>query len=56
MSKKENEPTFNKSALVNCEKYTNYRDLLNALLNENEKYTHSSVEKMLNGYLKREVI
>lgn len=46
---------FTKSQLVNSAKYRDRRDLVDALLNNNEKYTIEQVDKTIENYMKGKV-
>ncbi len=46
---------FNKSAVVNSDKYGEYRDLLNVILKDEVVYTFEEVDKLINEFLTREV-
>ncbi len=50
-----NENTFSKEQLINSERFANYRDLLDALL-ESGSYTIEQTDDILNQYLKGKVI
>ncbi|HBF6506487.1 TPA: hypothetical protein KOT38_003931 [Clostridioides difficile] len=43
---------FTKEQIVNSKKYVNRKDLLNAILKENELYSFSEVEDMINKFMK----
>ena len=49
---KKEEATFTKEQLINSAKYKHRVDLLNALLNDNETYTSSEVDKKINDFMK----
>jgi hypothetical protein len=49
------EEQFTKSAIVTSKKFNKYKDVLQVLLKDNEKYSISEVEKILNNFLTREV-
>ncbi|MCM1231165.1 MAG: hypothetical protein NC245_00785 [Muribaculum sp.] len=49
------EPMFSKSQLVRCSKYHDRRDLVDALLDDGEKYTMEQVDKMIDGFMKGKV-
>lgn len=49
------EPKFSKEQLVRCGKYRNRRDLVDALLNDNEKYTMKQVDTMIEEFMKGKV-
>lgn len=48
-------PKFSKSQLVSSDKYRNRRDLVDALLNDDEKYTMEQVDKMIENFMKGKV-
>ncbi|MGO1004894.1 hypothetical protein ACTPEH_05000 [Clostridioides difficile] len=49
---KEDDYKFTKEQIVNSKKYINRKDLLNAILKENELYSFSEVEKIINSFMK----
>ncbi|HBG1896351.1 hypothetical protein RZ893_017965 [Clostridioides difficile] len=51
LSKEENYK-FTKEQIVNSKKYVNRKDLLNAILKENELYSFSEVEDRINNFMK----
>ncbi|WP_334293572.1 hypothetical protein [Clostridioides difficile] len=49
---KEDSYKFTKEQIVNSKKYVNRKDLLNAILEENELYSFSEVEEIINNFMK----
>lgn len=49
------EQQFDAYAIIASDKYRRYRDLLTCLLNEDEMYTESAIDKILNQALKTPV-
>ncbi|AXU57012.1 Uncharacterised protein [Clostridioides difficile] len=49
---KEDNYKFTKEQIVNSKKYVNRKDLLNAILKENELYSFSEVEDRINKFMK----
>jgi len=49
---KEDDYKFTKEQIVNSKKYVNRKDLLNAILKENELYSFSEVEEIINNFMK----
>ena len=49
------ENTFTKAQLLAAKRFAGRRDLLNALLDENKKYTVETVEQMIEKYMKGKV-
>ncbi|HGM1202843.1 TPA: hypothetical protein ACKOJU_003596 [Clostridioides difficile] len=49
---KEDDYKFTKEQIVNSKKYVNRKDLLNAILKENELYSFSEVEGIINKFMK----
>lgn len=45
------EQQFDAYAIIASDKYRRYRDLLTCLLNEDEMYTESNIDKILNQAL-----
>ncbi|MDO0226067.1 hypothetical protein KLN46_18365 [Clostridioides difficile] len=43
---------FTKEQIVNSKKYVNRKDLLNAILKENDLYSFSEVEDRINKFMK----
>ncbi|HFL2424896.1 TPA: hypothetical protein ACG3JQ_001509 [Clostridioides difficile] len=52
LDKKSNDYKFTKEQRVNSKKYVNKKDLLNAILKEDELYYFSEVEDMINKFMK----
>lgn len=50
------EPSFTKTQLLRAKKYENRRDLLMALLREDEQYTFAQAEKLMQNFLKGTVM
>ncbi|SJQ62278.1 Uncharacterised protein [Clostridioides difficile] len=48
---KEDDYKFTKEQIVNSKKYVNRKDLLNAILKENELYSFSEVEEIINNFM-----
>ncbi len=58
MNKKKEEKTlvnFTKEQIVNSKKYDKSKDLLRAILKENENYTTDEVDKKIENFMKRKV-
>lgn len=58
MNKKKEEKTlvnFTKEQIVNSKKYDKSKDLLRAILKENENYTTDEVDKKIEKFMKRKV-
>ncbi|MBY2486095.1 hypothetical protein KWX70_16625 [Clostridioides difficile] len=49
---KEDNYKFTKEQIVNSKKYVNRKDLLNANLKENELYSFSEVEEIIDKFMK----
>ncbi|MBH6946443.1 hypothetical protein I6A93_01875 [Clostridioides difficile] len=49
---KEDNYKFTKEQIVNSKKYVNRKDLLNAILEENELYSFSQVDDRINNFMK----
>ncbi|HEL5284726.1 TPA: hypothetical protein UOI96_003421 [Clostridioides difficile] len=49
---KEDNYKFTKEQIVNSKKYVNRKDLLNAILKENELYSFLEVEDRINNFMK----
>lgn len=49
------EQQFDAYAIIASDKYRRYRDLLTCFLNEDEMYTESDIDKILNQVLKMPV-
>ncbi|HGS8890231.1 TPA: hypothetical protein ACMWN4_003720 [Clostridioides difficile] len=49
---KEDDYKFTKEQIVNSKKYVNRKDLLNAILEENELYSFSQVDDRINNFMK----
>lgn len=46
---------YTKTELLASKKYAKYRDLVNALLDDNKRYSLKEVDKLINNYLKKGV-
>ena len=46
---------YSKRQLIEADKYKHKRDILEALLEEQNKYSHKEVENIIEGFLKGEV-
>lgn len=53
--KESTETKFVKSQIIGSDKYKNRADLLNVLLEDDEEYTLSDVDKKLENFLDKEV-
>lgn len=49
------EPKFTKESLVNSKRFRNERDLVSALLKDDEEYAICEVEEMIMNYMKGKV-
>lgn len=49
---KETKAVFTKRQLATSERYRGQRDIINALLNENAKYTIEETDNIINRFLK----
>lgn len=49
------DPKFSKQQLVECGRYKNRKDLVDALLADNEEYTMKQVDEMIEKFMKRTV-
>ncbi|HBF7900673.1 hypothetical protein KLL36_19375 [Clostridioides difficile] len=49
---KEDNYKFTKEQIVNSKKYVNRKDLLSAILKENELYSFSEVDDRINNFMK----
>lgn len=55
-AEKAQEPAFTKAQLLRAKKYDNRKDLLMALLQEDEQYTFAQAEKLMREFLKGTVM
>lgn len=46
-------PTFSKAQILGSERYRGRRDLADALLEDDKRYTLQEVDKLIAGYLNR---
>lgn len=49
------EHTFSKAQLASSQRFRNRRDVVNALLDEDKKYTVDAVEQIIEKYMKGQV-
>lgn len=50
----ENERAYTKAQLYKSEKYAEYRDIISVVLNDDESYTFSEAESLINNFLNKE--
>lgn len=46
---------FSKEQILKSKKYENERDVINALLKEDKKYSFSDIDKLINDFMKGKV-
>lgn len=46
---------FSKEQILKSKKYENERDVINALLKEDKKYSFSNIDKLINDFMKGKV-
>lgn len=51
----EHKSAYTKQQILSSKKYNNRRDILGVLLNENEEYTFSDVDSLLDKFMKGKV-
>lgn len=56
LEKSEDLSKFSKSQIVNSKKYSNRRDLLAALLEQDKEYSFSDIEEIINKFNEKKVI
>lgn len=47
--------TFTKESIINSNKYSNRKDLLNGLLKDDKEYTFEQVDEMIDKFMKGKV-
>lgn len=52
---KENDIKYQKSLIIGFDKYMNYKDALNLILEEDKEYSLSEVDTLLDLFLRKEV-
>lgn len=52
---KQTEQKYSKARLMASEAYKKHRDLLSVLLEDDKQYTRAEANKLIDGYLKKEV-
>lgn len=52
---KQKEPVFTKSQLIKSKRYADRTDILNVILEDGKNYTIKEVEKLIDGFMKKEV-
>lgn len=52
---REDEPQFSGEQLADCGRYCNHRDLVEALLEKDKKYTKKEIDEQINRYMKGKV-
>lgn len=48
-------PEFTKEQLLKSERFKDKRDLINAILTDNEKYSSAAVEEKINNFMEGQV-
>jgi hypothetical protein len=48
--------TFTKQQLLKSQRYSERRDLLSALLKDEERYSHDDIEKLIDEFMKGTVV
>lgn len=55
IKKEKTETTYSKTQLVQSLKYSNKRDILNFILDDNKRYTFKDVDALVDNFLRKKV-
>ena len=54
-TKKDDEVLYSKEQIITSKKYSNRKDILNVLLKENEEYSFSRIDEIIENFMNKEV-
>lgn len=53
--KKDDEILYSKEQIITSKKYSNRKDILNVLLKDDEEYTFSRIDEIIENFMNKEV-
>ena len=54
-TKKDDEVLYSKEQIITSKKYSNRKDILNVLLKDDEEYTFSRIDEIIENFMNKEV-
>jgi len=54
-TKKDDEILYSKEQIISSKKYSNRKDILNVLLKDDEEYTFSRIDEIIENFMNKEV-
>lgn len=54
-TKKDDEILYSKEQIISSKKYSNRKDILNVLLKDDEEYTFSRIDEIIEEFMNKEV-
>ena len=54
-TKKDDEVLYSKEQIIASKKYSNRKDILNVLLKDDEEYTFSRIDEIIENFMNKEV-
>nr|DAW58424.1 MAG TPA: hypothetical protein [Caudoviricetes sp.] len=54
-TKKDDEILYSKEQIITSKKYSNRKDILNVLLKDDEEYTFSRIDEIIENFMNKEV-
>ena len=54
-TKKDDEILYSKEQIISSKKYSNRKDILNVLLKDDEEYSFSRIDEIIEGFMNKEV-
>ena len=54
-TKKDDEVLYSKEQIITSKKYSNRKDILNVLLKEDEEYSFSRIDEIIENFMNKEV-
>lgn len=54
-TKKDDEVLYSKEQIIASKKYSNRKDILNVLLKDDEEYSFSRIDKIIENFMNKEV-
>ena len=54
-TKKDDEVLYSKEQIISSKKYSNRKDILNVLLKDDEEYSFSKIDEIIENFMNKEV-
>ena len=55
-TKKDDEVLYSKEQIISSKKYSNRKDILNVLLKDDEEYSFSKIDEIIENFMNKEVL